>query len=116
VKILLLNQAFYPDNVATSQYVTDIAHELSSEGHEITLLCARRDYTEPQRVYPRFEVVDGIRIHRVGSTRFGKKSLITRILDAVTYGVFVDPAAWRKIEVWFTPARFPPGPMASRGQ
>src|SRR5262249_10654546 len=26
-----------------------------------------------------------IRIHRVGSTRFGKKSLVTRILDAVTY-------------------------------
>ena len=85
MKILLLNQAFYPDSVATSQYVTDIAHELSSQGHEITVLCARRDYTEPQRVYPRFEVVDGIRIHRVGSTRFGKKSLVTRILDAVTY-------------------------------
>ena len=82
MKILLLNQAFYPDSVATSQYVTDIAHELSSQGHEITVLCARRDYTEPQRVYPRFEVVDGIRIHRVG---FGKKSLVTRILDAVTY-------------------------------
>jgi colanic acid biosynthesis glycosyl transferase WcaI len=92
VKILLLNQAFYPDNVATSQYVTDIAHKLSSEGHEITVLCARRDYTEPQRVYPRFEVVDGIRIHRVGSTRFGKKSLITRILDAVTYDLL---SLWR---------------------
>ena len=72
MKILLLNQAFYPDSVATSQYVTDMA--LSSQGHEITVLCARPDYTEPQRVYPRFEVVDGIHIHRVGSTRLGKKA------------------------------------------
>jgi len=96
VKILLLNQAFYPDSVATSQYVTDIAHELSSQGHEITVLCARRDYTEPQRVYPRFEVVDGIRIHRVGSTRFGKKSLVTRILDAVTYDLL---SLWRLLRL-----------------
>jgi colanic acid biosynthesis glycosyl transferase WcaI len=96
VKILLLNQAFYPDRVATSQYVTDIAHELCSQGHEITVLCARRDYTEPRRVYPPFEIVDGIRIHRVGSTRFGKESLVTRILDAATY----DPLSlWRLLRL-----------------
>ena len=93
MKILLLNQAFYPDSVATSQYVTDIARELYSQGHEITVLCARRDYTEPRLVYRPFEFVDGIRVHRVGSTRFGKESLLTRILDTVNtmccpYGAF----------------------------
>jgi putative colanic acid biosynthesis glycosyltransferase WcaI len=92
VKILLLNQAFYPDSVATSQYVTDIARELCSQGHEITVLCARRDYTERRKVYPPFEIIDGIRVHRIGSTRFGKESLATRILDAVTYDLL---SLWR---------------------
>src|SRR5947207_8616777 len=92
VKILLLNQAFYPDSVATSQYVTDIARELYSQGHEITVLCAWREYTEPRQVYPPFELVDGIRVHRVGSTRFGKERLVTRILDSVTYDVL---SVWR---------------------
>ena len=92
MKILLLNQAFYPDSVSTSQHVTDIARELYSQGHEITVLCARRDYTEPRQVYPPFELVDGIRVHRVGSTRFGKKRLVTRILDSVIYDVL---SLWR---------------------
>ena len=65
--------------------MTDIARELYSQGHEITVLCARRDYTERRKVYPPFEIVDGIRVHRVGSTRFGKESLATRILDALIY-------------------------------
>ena len=51
MKILLLNQAFYPDSVSTSQHVTDIARELCSQGHEITVLCARRDYKEPRLVW-----------------------------------------------------------------
>ena len=96
MKILLLNQAFYPDSVSTSQHVTDIARELCSQGHEITVLCARRDYKEPRLVYPPFEIVDRIRVHRVGSTRFGKESLVTRILDAVTYDVL---SLWRLLRL-----------------
>jgi colanic acid biosynthesis glycosyl transferase WcaI len=92
VKILLLNQAFFPDSVATSQYVTDLACELHAQGHEITVLCGRRDYTIRDKLYPSFEMVDGIFVHRVYSTRFGKGNLVTRILDAVTYDLF---SLWR---------------------
>ena len=85
VRILLLNRAFYPDTVATSQYATDIAHDLKARGHDVTVLSGRRDYTMPQKLYPRFEVVDGISVYRVSSTNFGKNSLVARILDAVSY-------------------------------
>ena len=85
MRILLLNRAFYPDTVATSQYATDIAHDLKARGHDVTVLSGRRDYTMPQKLYPPFEVVDGISVYRVSSTNFGKNSLVARILDAVSY-------------------------------
>ena len=85
MRILLLNRAFYPDTVATSQYATDIAHDLQARGHDVTVLSGRRDYTMPQKLYPPFEVVDGISVYRVSSTNFGKNSLVARILDAVSY-------------------------------
>jgi hypothetical protein len=35
MKILLINQFFYPDEAATSQFLTDLAVELSDRGHSI---------------------------------------------------------------------------------
>jgi colanic acid biosynthesis glycosyl transferase WcaI len=81
MKILLLNQAFHPDSVATSQYVTDIALSLAARGHEVTAVAGRRDYTVRDRVYPAYEEHQGIRIHRVPSTGFGKSLTLGRVLD-----------------------------------
>jgi glycosyltransferase involved in cell wall biosynthesis len=85
MKILLLNQAFYPDSVATSQYVTDIARFLAARGHEVSVLCGRRDYTERETIYPAYEEHQGIRIHRVSSTGFGKRSFVGRAADIVSH-------------------------------
>jgi colanic acid biosynthesis glycosyl transferase WcaI len=40
MKILLVNQFFWPDSAATSQLLTDVAHGLADRGHEVTVLCA----------------------------------------------------------------------------
>ena len=91
-EILLLNQAFFPDSVSTSQHATDLARELQATGHNITAVCGRRDYTDRARQYPRFEIAYGIEIHRVPSTWFGKGNFITRAIDAVTYDLM---SLWR---------------------
>jgi len=39
MKILLLNQFFWPDSAATSQFLTDLARELSARGHQVDVLC-----------------------------------------------------------------------------
>jgi colanic acid biosynthesis glycosyl transferase WcaI len=85
VKLLLLNQAFYPDSVATSQYVTDLAQHLVTQGHAVSVLCDRRDYTERERIYPAYEEFEGIRIYRLSSTGLGKYNFFTRLVDAITY-------------------------------
>ena len=38
MKVLLLNQFFWPDSSATSQLLTDLARALAAEGHEVTAI------------------------------------------------------------------------------
>src|ERR1035437_10942310 len=94
MKVLLLNQAFYPDSVATSQYVTDLAKYLVAQGHEVSVLCDRRDYTQRDRIYPAYEEFEGIQIHRLPSTGLGKRNFFTRLADAFPY------ALWSLWRVW----------------
>lgn len=87
MKILLLNQTFYPDSTATSQQVTDLALYLTALGHRVTVVTDRADYEKRQTVYPSYESYRGIDIHRVSSTVFGKKSVGHRIIDGVTFNL-----------------------------
>ena len=40
MKVLLLNQFFWPDSSATSQLLTDLARALAAEGHEVTAIAS----------------------------------------------------------------------------
>jgi colanic acid biosynthesis glycosyl transferase WcaI len=44
MKILLLNQFFWPDSAATSQLLTDLAHGLAERGHQVYAVCAGGGY------------------------------------------------------------------------
>ncbi len=44
MKILLLNQFFWPDSSATSQLLTDLARGLSERGHEVFAIAADGEY------------------------------------------------------------------------
>ncbi|MEI6077647.1 MAG: glycosyltransferase family 4 protein [Verrucomicrobiota bacterium] len=85
MKILLLNQVFYPDVVATSQYLADVAAELSARGHEVTVVSSRRAYEHPETIYPACENWRGVKILRVFSTRFGKGAKWRRAVDFASF-------------------------------
>ena len=42
MKVLLLNQFFWPDASATSQLLTDLARSLVDEGHDVTVICSEK--------------------------------------------------------------------------
>ena len=44
MKILFINQFFWPDSSATSQQLTDLAAGLAAEGHEVSVLCGDGEY------------------------------------------------------------------------
>jgi hypothetical protein len=77
--ILLFNQFFYPDSAATSQFLTDLAGHLASEGHEIRVICGRSSYAEPDSMpAPPVQVV------RAPDLPF-KRGLLGRILSYTTF-------------------------------
>ncbi|MCU1273465.1 MAG: hypothetical protein JWO48_896 [Bryobacterales bacterium] len=84
MKILLLNQAFYPDVAATAQHAADLASELSLRGHQVTVIAARRAYDDPHRMFPARDLWRGIVIRRVLHFSFGKTSRWRRAADAVS--------------------------------
>jgi len=88
LKILLLNQVFYPDVVATAQYLTELAGALRERGHEVTVVSGRRAYEHPEIIYPPREQWQGVNIIRVFSTRFGKTAKWRRAADFASFLLF----------------------------
>ena len=85
MRILLLNQTFYPDVVATAQYLTSLAEALAERGHEVRVLAGRRAYDEPSRRFSKRERYRGIEIDRVGGTGFGKHAKWRRAVDFASF-------------------------------
>lgn len=87
MKVLLLNQVFYPDVAATAQHGHDLARDLVRHGHEVTAVASRSIYGQKGASLPRHEVVDGIEIHRVGRSLFGKVGIAGRLADFLLFYV-----------------------------
>ena len=68
MKILLLNQAFYPDVVSTAQHASDLTAALVQAGHEVAVVCSSRGYDDPTIRFPQEQTWKGVKIFRVGST------------------------------------------------
>lgn len=94
MRILLLNQCFYPDVVATAQHGWDLARHLRREGHEVTAIASRSIYGSTGAVLPATEEIDGITIVRVGANMFGKSSISARTID---YARFYMLALWKAV-------------------
>ncbi|HEX9119101.1 MAG TPA: hypothetical protein VF840_01030 [Terriglobales bacterium] len=48
-RIVILNQAFYPDVVSTAQHATDLALALGDAGYQVTVVTGARAYDDPSR-------------------------------------------------------------------
>jgi glycosyltransferase involved in cell wall biosynthesis len=90
--IVLLNQAFAPDVVATAQMSKDLADELVRRGHRVTAVASRSIYGKKGAVLPRREMLDGIDVRRPGVSLFGKAGPIARVID---FGLFYALASLR---------------------
>ncbi|HEU4766581.1 MAG TPA: glycosyltransferase family 4 protein [Pyrinomonadaceae bacterium] len=92
MRILLLNQCFYPDVVSTAQHLTDLATALAARGHDVTVVTSDRGYDDPTKRFPRREQWQGITIIRISSLSLGKKSRWRR---AASFASFMATCALR---------------------
>jgi colanic acid biosynthesis glycosyl transferase WcaI len=87
MKVLLVNQCFYPDVVSSAQHLTDLALELTKSGHQVTVLAGRRGYDDVNLRFVGKELWNGISIIRIPSTGLGKDSRFTRAVDFGTFTI-----------------------------
>lgn len=92
MNILLLNQCFYPDVVSTAQHLTDLAVELTNQGHKVSVIASDRGYDDPLKRFLRSETWKGIEIIRIPNFDLGKR---TRLRRALSFGSFLANCALR---------------------
>ena len=85
MKVLLLNQCFYPDVVATAQQLTHLAVGLADKGHQVTVIAGDRGYDDPATRFARRETWQGITIVRIPSFALGKHSRWRRAVNFASF-------------------------------
>jgi colanic acid biosynthesis glycosyl transferase WcaI len=86
-KIVLVNRYYDPDQSATSQMLTDLARGLASQGFDVYVICSRQLYDAPSTALAADEVLFGVHIHRIATTRFGRSRLLGRAVDYASFYV-----------------------------
>ena len=87
LKVLVINQSFWPDVVATAQQAHDLAKYLTARGDEVTVVSSRSLYGQQGATLTSHERADGVEIHRVSRNLFQKRGLLTRAVDYVRFGL-----------------------------
>ena len=90
LRLTIVTAHYHPDVAATGQLLTELAEDLARGGCQVTI------YTTHPTFGPRgrtagFEIREGVRIHRVFSTRFDKNRKLGRAFNA---GTFFLAAFW----------------------
>jgi glycosyltransferase involved in cell wall biosynthesis len=88
VDVLLLNQFYPPDLAPTGRFLGDLAANLAARGHRVRVICSVHAYAGQDAAAG---AAAEVAVERVGGTRFGRRHLPGRALDALSYAV----GAWR---------------------
>jgi glycosyltransferase involved in cell wall biosynthesis len=86
-KVLFVNRYFHPDQSATSQLLSDLAPALVEAGFKVHVVCSRQLYDDESIRLAPLESFAGVIVHRVWTTRFGRRRLPGRALDYATFYV-----------------------------
>lgn len=83
--LLILSQTFVPDPASVGQHIGDVAIEMVRRGYRVIVYTSARGYDDPSIVYPKYENLHGVEVHRLDFASFGKKSIATRVLGTASF-------------------------------
>src|SRR5229473_1329216 len=86
-RLIFLNRFFYPDHSATSQILSDLAFHLAGDGRQVDVITSQQLYDDPGACLRSHEIVNGVRVHRVRTTRRGRSALLGRGVDYLSFYV-----------------------------
>ena len=83
-RLILVNRYFHPDESATSQFATDLARHRAAR-HDVLALTSRQLLEDPAARLAATGIEDGVLIHRLWSTAWGRNWLPGRLLDYLSF-------------------------------
>src|SRR5262249_14419918 len=84
-RLIFVNRFFFPDHSATSQILSDLAFDLGSARRDVHVVTSTQLYDDSKAALPVSEIINGVHVHRVPSTGFGRNALLGRSIDYVTF-------------------------------
>jgi colanic acid biosynthesis glycosyl transferase WcaI len=84
-RLIFINRFFFPDHSATSQILSDLAFYLASAGRNVHVVTSTQIYDDAKACLPVSDVVNGVHVHRVRSTSFGRDGLLGRSIDYLSF-------------------------------
>lgn len=85
MNIIFVNRYYWPDQSATAQILTDLAVEMANNGHSVHVITSRQLLENPDAALIGSEDRDGVQIHRVNTTTFGRSQLAGRAFDYLSF-------------------------------
>lgn len=83
-RVFFVNRFYAPDLSATSQILTDIAEALAFSGSDVHVVASNMTYDTGRKLNGA-ETLNGVNVHRIWSTKFGRDNTLGRALDYITF-------------------------------
>ncbi len=87
LRVVILNQYYVPDVASTGQLLHELALELARQCLDVRVIACRPGYGPPEtwQPAPAHEIVGGVEITRMVTTRFSKDRLLGRLTNIVNF-------------------------------
>lgn len=95
MKVVFINRYGYPDHSATSQIMSDLAASLASSGLAVAMVTSRLCYDDVSRQLSAREQWKGVEIYRVWTSCYGRKHLLGRLSDYLTFYLTLPWTLWK---------------------
>lgn len=86
MRVLLINQFFFPDVAAVAQFMTDLAEDLTKRGAEVSVLCGHARYSRQQNpLGEEGQHVQSLKVHRTFSLRLRGRSGAIHLMNYLSF-------------------------------
>jgi colanic acid biosynthesis glycosyl transferase WcaI len=98
VTVVFINRYCHPDHSATSQILSDLAASLAAKGMSVLMVASRQRYDKPDANLAATELWQGVAIQRVWTSTFGRRHLLGRAIDYLTFYLSLSWTLWRLLK------------------
>ena len=96
IELVILNQYYVPDVASTGHLLYELATESASRNVAVKVVTSFPSYGPPEswQPCPGREIQEGVRVHRLRTTRFSKDRIFGRLMNSLT---FLIPLFFRQL-------------------